>query len=73
MKGEYMWQQQNNVIDAENCIIHTILKMTLNNDFYGRWYSHKTKDLCPECKDSFDEWLFAGKPVGEVKKEDKHE
>ena len=44
--------------------------MTVNIDPYGRHYDHKPKDLCPECKDSFAEWLFAFKSVGEVEKEE---
>ena len=47
--------------------------MTVNIDLYGKYYSNKPKDPCLECKDSFEEWLFAGKPVGEVKKENKNE
>ena len=43
--------------------------MTVNIDTYGRYYDHKPKDLCPECKDSFEEWLFAGKSFEENKKE----
>lgn len=31
--------------------------MTLNLDFQRRYYSHTPFDLCPECKDSFEEWL----------------
>ena len=31
--------------------------MTLNLDFKRRYYSNESLDLCPECKDSFEEWL----------------
>ena len=44
--------------------------MTVNIDHYGEYYDHKPKDLCPECKDSFDEWWFTDKQVEENKKED---
>ena len=44
--------------------------MTVNIDHYGEYYDHKPMDLCPECKDSFDEWLFAVKPVEENEKEE---
>ena len=44
--------------------------MTVNIDSYGEYYDHKPVDLCPKCKDSFEEWLFAGKPVGKNEKED---
>ena len=43
---------------------------TVNIDAQGKFYSHKAIDLCPECKESFDMWLFAGKPVGEIEKEE---
>ena len=43
---------------------------TVNLDASGRYYGHKPMDLCPECKDSFEEWLFAGKPVEENEKEE---
>ena len=44
--------------------------MTLNIDPYGRYYDHNAKDLCPECKDSFEKWFFAGKSFEENEKED---
>ena len=31
--------------------------MTLNLDFQRKYYAHRPLDLCPECKDSFEEWL----------------
>ena len=44
--------------------------MTVNIDACGEYYDHNPMDLCPKCKDSFEEWLFAGKPVEENEKED---
>ena len=31
--------------------------MTLNLDDNGKFYSHEPLDLCPECKDAFEEWF----------------
>lgn len=42
---------------------------TVNIDTQGKFYSHKAIDLCPDCKDQFEGWLFAGKPVEKLKKE----
>ena len=39
---------------------------TLNIDLQGRYYAHKLMDLCPDCSNSFMEWLNAF----EDKKED---
>ena len=29
----------------------------LNIDKFGKYFSHKPIDFCPNCKDSFDKWL----------------
>ena len=34
--------------------------MTLNLDDHGKYYSHEPLDLCPECKDAFEEWMKNG-------------
>lgn len=44
---------------------------TLNLDHHGKYYTNAPLDLCPECKGSFDQWLFAGKSAGEIRKENK--
>lgn len=31
--------------------------MLLNIDEKGRYYSHDTIDLCPECTDSLNKWI----------------
>ena len=34
--------------------------MTLNLDNLKKYYSHEPLDLCPECKDAFEEWMKNG-------------
>ena len=34
--------------------------MVLNIDAQGRFYEHKAIDLCPDCKDQFEGWLYSG-------------
>lgn len=43
--------------------------MILNIGIRGKYYGHGPIDLCPKCKESFNQWLFAGKPAGEIEKE----
>ena len=59
-----------NSYNTKNDAKHINGIMTVNIDPYGEYYDHKPVDLCPKCKDSFEEWLFAGKPVGKNEKED---
>ena len=48
-----LYESYNTTNDSKN--INGI--MTLNLDDLRKYYSHKPLDLCPECKDAFEEWM----------------
>ena len=50
------YEAYNTTNDSEN--INGI--MTLNLDDLRKYYSHKPLDLCPKCKDAFEEWMKNG-------------
>ena len=50
------YEAYNTAKDSEN--INGI--MTLNLDDQRKYYSHEPLDLCPECKDAFEEWMKNG-------------
>lgn len=31
--------------------------MGVNIDSYGKYFTHKPKDLCPDCMDAFKKWF----------------
>lgn len=52
-----LYEEYNTVCDSKN--INGV--MLLNLDSHGQYYSNKTLDFCPNCKDSFENWLHGTK------------